>query len=71
MMDQAMLPSALSTLEEDRRRWALIWFNQLVRFHNVQDTKGGTFGSARLCNKGAVDQVGLRIRRLARRPSVG
>ena len=44
MMDQAMLPSALSTLEEDRRRWALIWFNQLVRFHNVQETKGWTFG---------------------------
>ena len=40
MIDQATLPSALSTLEETRRRWALIWFSQLVRFHCDQETKG-------------------------------
>ena len=35
MMDQATLPSALSTLEEGRRRWTRIWFGQLVRFRCV------------------------------------
>ena len=44
MSENLLPPIGPNSREEDRRRWALVWFNQLVRFHQVQDRSKWKFG---------------------------
>jgi integron integrase len=44
-MSENLLPPGGPNLRfEDRRRWAIIWFNQLIRFHEVQEVSQWKFG---------------------------
>ena len=46
-MTENLLPAlGPNARDEDRRRWAIIWFNQLLRFHSVEDRKKFRFGEA-------------------------
>lgn len=44
MSENLLPPIGPNSREEDRRRWAIVWFNQLVRFHQVQDRSNWKFG---------------------------
>jgi len=44
-MSENLLPACgPQARDEDRRRWAIIWFNQLLRFHAVEDRAKWRFG---------------------------